>query len=132
MTRALIASEGHQAARRWRSGSEKTTIFLACGMSARVQITSPAGTTRNVVGKILRESGLEPGRNFDLAYCPERVLPGNTVAELMNNDRILGGVTPQSAKRAQEMYQRFCQGRPRSSTIARLRCASSWKTPIAT
>ncbi len=76
-----------------------------------LESTSPVGTTRNVVGKILKESGLEPGRDFDLAYCPERVLPGNTVAELMNNDRVLGGVTPQSAKRAQEMYQRFCQGK---------------------
>ncbi len=76
-----------------------------------LESTSPVGTNRNLVGKILRESGLEPGRDFDLAYCPERVLPSNTVAELMNNDRILGGVTPQSAKRAQEMYQRFCQGK---------------------
>jgi UDP-N-acetyl-D-mannosaminuronic acid dehydrogenase len=78
-----------------------------------LESTSPVGTTRNVVGRILAESGLEPGRDFDLCYCPERVLPGNTVNELMNNDRIIGGVSPQSAERAREMYERFCHGKIR-------------------
>jgi UDP-N-acetyl-D-mannosaminuronic acid dehydrogenase len=76
-----------------------------------LESTSPVGTTRNVVGRILRESGLEPGSDFDLCYCPERVLPGNTVNELMNNDRVIGGYSPQSARRAQEMYERFCHGK---------------------
>ncbi len=85
--------------------------LLRPGNLVILESTSPVGTTRNVVGRILRESGLEPGRDFDLCYCPERVLPGNTVNELMNNDRILGGVSPQSAERAREMYERFCQGK---------------------
>jgi len=76
-----------------------------------LESTSPVGTTRNVVGRILRESGLEPGRDFDLCYCPERVLPGNTVNELMNNDRVIGGYSPQSAQHAREMYERFCHGK---------------------
>jgi len=76
-----------------------------------LESTSPVGTTRRVVGEILRESGLEPGRDFDLCYCPERVLPGNTVAELVNNDRIVGGITPDSARRAETIYARFCQGK---------------------
>src|ERR1043165_687074 len=45
-----------------------------------LESTSTVGTTRNVVAPILRESGLEAGREVDLCYCPERVLPGNTVA----------------------------------------------------
>ncbi len=45
-----------------------------------LESTSPVGTTRNVAGAILSGSGLEAGRDFDLCYCPERVLPGNTVA----------------------------------------------------
>src|SRR5204863_3151457 len=73
--------------------------------------TSPVGTTRGVVGKILSETGMKPGVDFDLCYCPERVLPGNTVAELVNNDRILGGVTEHSARRAEALYKRFCQGK---------------------
>jgi UDP-N-acetyl-D-mannosaminuronic acid dehydrogenase len=76
-----------------------------------LESTSPVGTTRNVVGRILAESGLEPGRDFDLCYCPERVLPGNTVNELMNNDRVVGGYLPRSAERAREMYERFCHGK---------------------
>lgn len=76
-----------------------------------LESTSPIGTTRNTVGTILAETGLEPGQDFDLCYCPERVLPGNTVKELINNDRIIGGFTPHSAQRAEAMYRRFCQGR---------------------
>jgi UDP-N-acetyl-D-mannosaminuronic acid dehydrogenase len=76
-----------------------------------LESTSPLGTTRNVVARILAESELEPGRDFDLCYCPERVLPGNTVRELVDNDRIIGGFTVESAKRAAAMYERFCQGK---------------------
>jgi UDP-N-acetyl-D-mannosaminuronic acid dehydrogenase len=75
-----------------------------------VESTCPVGTTRGTVGRILAESGMEPGRGFDLCYCPERVLPGNTVGELVRNDRIVGGVTPESADRARELYARFCDG----------------------
>ena len=64
-----------------------------------------------MVGAILKESGFEPGRDFDLCYCPERVLPGNTVAELVNNDRIVGGFTPEAARRSEALYARFTQGK---------------------
>lgn len=76
-----------------------------------LESTSPIGTTRNVVGGILRSAGLEPGRDVHLCYCPERVLPGNTVAELIGNDRIIGGITEACALRAMRIYERFCQGR---------------------
>jgi UDP-N-acetyl-D-mannosaminuronic acid dehydrogenase len=75
-----------------------------------LESTSPVGTTRDVVGRILRETGLEPGRDFDLCYCPERVLPGNTARELVGNSRIIGGFTPRAAQRAKAMYARFCDG----------------------
>jgi UDP-N-acetyl-D-mannosaminuronic acid dehydrogenase len=63
-----------------------------------------------VVGKILAESGLKPNRDFELCYCPERVLPGNTVHELVNNARIIGGATPDAAGRAKQLYERMCDG----------------------
>jgi len=44
-----------------------------------LESTSPVGTTRNIVGGILRAAQFEPGRDVHLCYCPERVLPGNTV-----------------------------------------------------
>ena len=76
-----------------------------------LESTSPVGTTRDVVGKILSDSGLKPGLDFSLCYCPERVLPGNTVNELIGNDRIIGGVTPQSAQAAAVIYERFSHGK---------------------
>jgi UDP-N-acetyl-D-mannosaminuronic acid dehydrogenase len=85
--------------------------LLKPGNLVILESTSPVGTTRNVVGRILRESGLEPGRDFDLCYCPERVLPGNTTHELINNHRLIGGVTPQSAEHAQQIYERFVHGK---------------------
>ncbi len=93
------------------SATRSILPVLRPGNLVILESTSPIGTTRNVVGRILRESGLEPGRDFDLCYCPERVLPGNTVNELMNNDRVIGGFSPQSAERAREMYERFCHGK---------------------
>jgi UDP-N-acetyl-D-mannosaminuronic acid dehydrogenase len=85
--------------------------LLKPGNLVILESTSPVGTTRNVVGRILKESGLEPGRDFDLCYCPERVLPGNTTHELINNHRLIGGITPQSAEHAQQIYERFAQGK---------------------
>ena len=93
------------------SAARSILPVLKPGNLVILESTSPIGTTRNVVGRILRESGLEPGHDIDLCYCPERVLPGNTVNELMNNDRVIGGVTSQSSQRAQEMYERFCHGK---------------------
>jgi UDP-N-acetyl-D-mannosaminuronic acid dehydrogenase len=93
------------------SATRSILPLLRPGNLVILESTSPVGTTGGVVGRILSESGLEPGRDFDLCYCPERVLPGNTVNELINNDRILGGVSPQSAQRARELYERFSQGK---------------------
>ncbi len=75
-----------------------------------LESTSPIGTTREVVGAQIEKAGFKIGEDIHLCYCPERVLPGNTVAELVNNDRIIGGVTPDSAEHAREFYARFCQG----------------------
>ncbi|MCZ6691444.1 MAG: nucleotide sugar dehydrogenase [Planctomycetota bacterium] len=84
--------------------------ILKRGNLILLESTSPIGTTRGVVGRILAESGLVPGEDFDLCYCPERVLPGKTIGELINNDRILGGVTAASAQRARRVYERFTEG----------------------
>lgn len=92
------------------SAAQAILPHLRKGNLVVLESTSPVGTTRNTVGRILSGSGLKPGEDFDLCYCPERVLPGNTVAELINNDRIIGGYTPKSAEHAQVIYQRFCQG----------------------
>ena len=45
-----------------------------------------------------------------VAHCPERVLPGRIMVELVTNDRIVGGITPECARRAAEVYALFCKG----------------------
>ena len=92
------------------SATRSILPYLRKGNLIILESTSPVGTTRNVVGRILAETGFEPGRDFHLCYCPERVLPGNTVNELINNDRVIGGFTPASAQAALAIYSKFCQG----------------------
>ena len=84
--------------------------MLREGTLVILESTCPVGTTRTVVRPILEESGMRAGEDFDLCYCPERVLPGKTVGELLNNDRIVGGYTQPAAERARRLYERFCQG----------------------
>ena len=77
-----------------------------------LESTSPPGTTRNVVGKIITEStGFTAGKDYCLAFCPERVLPGKIVYELVNNDRIVGGFDKKSAEIAENIYRSFVKGR---------------------
>ena len=84
--------------------------FLKKGNLVILESTSPPGTTLDVVGKTLGETGLVPGEDFYLCHCPERVLPGKILRELTQNDRIIGGINPESAELAQEMYKSFCGG----------------------
>lgn len=76
-----------------------------------LESTVPPKTTEELVASILKRSGLQAGRDFYLAHCPERVLPGNILKELIENDRVIGGVDPESAQRAQELYNSFVSGR---------------------
>ncbi len=106
-----ITAEKHADLRAVKSAAGAIAACLKPGALVILESTSPVGTTRNVVGEIFKARGFEPGKDVDLCYCPERVLPGNTVAELVNNDRIIGGFTPRAAQRAADLYGRFCQGR---------------------
>ena len=88
------------------------------GACVIVESTSPVGTTERVAAIIseLRPDLVVPrdGGNDDadiaLAYCPERVLPGRIVIELVHNDRVIGGVTPACAERAAVLYTSFVKG----------------------
>ncbi|MBM3254611.1 MAG: nucleotide sugar dehydrogenase [Candidatus Omnitrophica bacterium] len=77
-----------------------------------LESTSPPGTTRNIVGKMITNStGFIAGRDYYLAFCPERVLPGKIVYELENNDRIVGGVDKKSSEAAESIYKTFVKGK---------------------
>lgn len=83
-----------------------------------VESTSPVGTTERVA-QIIAEMrpdlqlpvyGSQQAGDIALAYCPERVLPGKIVRELVQNDRVIGGITPACAERASALYKSFVEG----------------------
>lgn len=84
--------------------------ILRPGNLVILESTSPVGTTDDLVAKILAETGYRPGEDFHVAYCPERVLPGRILTELVENDRIVGGITPASTEVAVEFYEGFVRG----------------------
>src|SRR4029077_12056451 len=83
-----------------------------------VVLESPTypGTTRERVLPILEESGLAAGRDFHLAFSPERVDPGRTDFTLRNTPKVVGGLTEACAVRAEEVYGLVCEHLVRVST----------------
>jgi UDP-N-acetyl-D-mannosaminuronic acid dehydrogenase len=81
-----------------------------------LESTSPVGTTLKICEWIAEERpDLELPRNgrpgnVNIAYCPERILPGRMVFELVENDRILGGMSDACARRAESLYRLFVRG----------------------
>ncbi len=75
-----------------------------------LESTSPPGATQHMADVVaearpdLRDSDLK------FAHCPERVLPGKVMVELVRNDRIVGGITPEAAEEARDLYRVFCEG----------------------
>ncbi len=74
-----------------------------------IESTSPVGTTEMMAKLIFAERPELEGKIY-IAYCPERVLPGNVIYELVHNDRVIGGLNPESTDKATEFYARFVQG----------------------
>jgi len=74
-----------------------------------IESTSPIGTTEKMMELIYTERP-ELKNKLNIAYCPERVLPGNVMFELVNNDRVIGGVDDKSTKKAIEFYKQFVKG----------------------
>jgi len=93
-----------------QSATEAIVPFLRKGNLVVLESTSPPRTTMELVAPILARSGLEAGRDFYLAYSPERVLPGQILRELIENARVIGGVTPESAKAGADLYSIFVNG----------------------
>jgi UDP-N-acetyl-D-mannosaminuronic acid dehydrogenase len=83
---------------------------LRSGNLVILESTVPPGTTRGVLAPILGESGLHPQGDLLTAHSPERVLPGRILAELVGNDRVIGGLTPEAAEAARALYASFVQG----------------------
>jgi UDP-N-acetyl-D-mannosaminuronic acid dehydrogenase len=67
-------------------------------------------STDNIIKPIFEDKGFIIGEDIYLAHCPERVLPGQIINELINNDRIVGGITPLCSDKAAEVYSIFVKG----------------------
>jgi len=82
-----------------------------------LESTSPPGTTEKMAAQLaaLRPDLRMPAAgdaecDVHVAYCPERVLPGRVLVELVENDRVIGGITAKCSARAEELYRIFCTG----------------------
>lgn len=101
-----------------KAATESIVEFLAPGNLVILESTSPIGTTEMITKTIIeRRPDLEIGGNdresvtgVAVAYCPERVLPGRILTEIVNNDRCIGGITPWCTRRAQRFYKTFVRG----------------------
>lgn len=74
-----------------------------------IESTSPVGTTE-AMSDIIFEQRPELKGKIHIAYCPERVLPGNIIYELVHNDRVIGGIDEKSTEAAKDFYSRFVKG----------------------
>lgn len=91
------------------SATKMVIPFLKEGDLYVIESTSPVGTTNKMTQLIFNERPELKDKIF-IAYCPERVLPGNVIYELVHNDRVIGGMNEESTKKAQMFYGQFVQG----------------------
>ena len=92
------------------SAAEAITPHLQKGNLVILESTSPPRTTVDLLAPILEKSGLKAGVDFHLAYSPERVLPGQILRELIENARVVGGITSESAQAGYDLYATFVRG----------------------
>lgn len=92
------------------SAAESIVPHLKKGNLVVLESTSPPRTTVDLVTPILEKSGLKAGSDFFLCYSPERVLPGQILRELIENARIVGGLTAESAQAGHDLYATFVKG----------------------
>lgn len=94
------------------SASRSIAPWVGAGSLVVLESTSPVGTTEKVKAWVEEERILRrlPPVAALYAHCPERILPGQMIKELVTNDRICGGLTPEASSRARELYGVFCTG----------------------
>ena len=89
---------------------ESILPYLEKGNTVIIESTIAPMSTDETIKPIFENAGFTIGKDLYLAHCPERVLPGKIIDELIHNDRIIGGVTPECAKKASEVYGQFVEG----------------------
>lgn len=92
------------------AATKRISPFVKPGNLVILESTSPVGTTDEVVASILRADGHKVGEDVYVAHCPERVLPGRILIELVENDRVVGGINERATEVTVEFYERFVRG----------------------
>jgi UDP-N-acetyl-D-mannosaminuronic acid dehydrogenase len=100
-----------------KAAAKSIAPLLKKGDLVILESTSPVGTTEKMADWLAGErldlsfpQQVGEGADINIAYCPERVLPGKIVQELVNNDRIIGGMTSKCSLRAISLYKTFVEG----------------------
>jgi len=93
-----------------RSAAEMIYPHLRNDNLVILESTVPPGTCDKLLVPLLEKSGLKVSDDFYLAHCPERAIPGNTIYEMVHNDRIIGGVDKKSTDLAKSLYSSFVKG----------------------
>ena len=91
------------------SATRMVLPYLRPGNIFVIESTSPVGTTEKMADLIFTQRPELKG-TISVAYCPERVLPGNIIYELTHNDRVIGGIDESSTEQAKMFYSRFVSG----------------------
>ena len=90
------------------SATKSIASYVKEGDIVILESTSPVGTT-NQVEEVLKQNGVDVSKVY-VAHCPERVLPGQIMRELVENDRIVGGTTSEATKKTAQFYKTFVSG----------------------
>ena len=90
------------------SATRSIAGFVKPGDMVILESTSPVGTTE-MMAKVLGDAGVDVSK-VHMAYCPERVLPGKIMTELVENDRVVGGLTPEATQLVCDFYRTFVRG----------------------
>ena len=90
------------------AASQSVIPHMRPGQLLVLESTTYPGTTEEILLPMLRERGLEPGRDVALAFSPERVDPGNPRYGIRNTPKVVGGLTPACSEAAEALYARCC------------------------
>ena len=88
------------------------------GVAISVESTIAVGAIHDIAAYITTRTSLRVGIDFFLAYAPERVLPGLVFHELVENNRVIGGITQACSKKVEQLYATFVRGRLRSVSVS--------------
>lgn len=93
-----------------KSACESIIPYLEKGNTVIIESTIAPMSTDNEIKPIFENAGFTVGEDLYLAHCPERVLPGKIMYELVHNHRIIGGITEKCSQKASEVYGQFVEG----------------------